>query len=64
MTFFRCLVAMIGFTMFLLSTQVQSAKGERVRIENRRQQLQAGFAIEEAACHQKFAIKSLLSTVV
>ena len=63
MTFFRCLVAIIGFTMFLFSTQVQSAEGERVRIENRRQQLQAGFAIEEAACHQKFAANSCLNEI-
>lgn len=63
MTFFRCLAAMTGLTMFLTVTQAQSAEAERVRIENRRQQLQAEFAVEDAACHQKFAVNSCLNEI-
>lgn len=54
---------MTGLTMFLTVTQAQSAEAERVRIENRRQQLQAEFAVEDAACHQKFAVNSCLNEI-
>lgn len=57
------LVVMVGLTVFLPSVQAQSVEAERVRIENTRQQLQASFAIEDTACHQKFAVNSCLNDI-
>lgn len=61
MIFFRCLVAIVGLVAFL--SAAQSVETERVRIEKSRQQLQAGFAIEDAACRQRFAVNSCLNEV-
>ena len=41
MTLFRCLAALIGFITILSFSQAKSVEADRVRIENRRQQLQA-----------------------
>lgn len=52
---------MIGLAIFLPSAQ--SVEIERVRIEKNRQQLQAEFAIEDAACRQKFAVNNCLNEI-
>ena len=59
--FFRCLATTIGFAVLVSHSQAQSVGEEWMRIENRRQQLQAGFAIEDAACRQKFAANDCLN---
>lgn len=63
MTFLRCFLAMIGFVVLLPSTQAQSLDAERARIEEKRQQLQDGFAIDDSACHQRFAVNSCLNEI-
>lgn len=63
MTFFRCLAAITSLTMLLTAAQAQSAETVRVGIDNRRQQLQAEFAVEVAACHQNFAVNRCLSEI-
>lgn len=63
MTFFRCLAAITSLTMLLTAAQAQSAETVRVGIDNRRQQLQAEFAVEIAACHQNFAVNRCLSEI-
>ena len=49
--------------MLLTAAQAQSAETVRVGIDNRRQQLQAEFAVEVAACHQNFAVNRCLSEI-
>lgn len=65
MTFFRCSVALIGFFVGLppVHAQEQSAALEKVGIEKKRQQLQAGFVLEDAACRQKFAVNNCLNGI-
>lgn len=63
MIFVRYLVATIGLTVLLPSLRAQSVESERARIEKTRQQLQALFAVEDEACHQKFAVNSCLNEI-
>ena len=61
MIFFRCLLVLVGSTVFLPAVQAQSVEAERARIENTRAQVHATFAVEHAACQQKFAVNSCLN---
>jgi hypothetical protein len=46
-----------------VNAQEQSAAMEQAGIEKKRQQLQAGFVLADAACRQKFAVNNCLNGI-
>lgn len=63
MTLFRYLLVVVGVMMFLPFAIAQPVKPERVWIETRRVQLEAGFSSDDASCHQRFAVNNCLIEV-
>lgn len=49
--------------VFLPFANAQSVETERARIQTKRQELETGFSLEDAACHQRFAVNNCLIDV-
>lgn len=63
MTLFRYLLALVGMMVVLPFASAQLVETERVQIQIQRQQLEAGFSLQDAACHQRFAVNNCLIDV-
>lgn len=63
MSLLSSVVAMSGLLLCLQCAHAQSTDAERVNIESKRQKVQAGFAIEDAACHARFAVNNCLINI-